>query len=334
MSDPFEPPMTLKRRLRRLRRSVSTSVRSFADILRGDGEGSLRKRLSVMPLLIAEKTYNTAHFDYEPELVRNFPNRIYHPERSSRNALFLELQKLSRKNKVPQGAWRTELADAMAEASTVPGFEQVMERKAYIENYLAELSGRHKANYVAGWVNLADAQFLYWAVRRAKPKVIVQAGVSNGLSSAFMMLALAKNGPDGMLHVIDLPHIFNPADPAWTQNGTVYGVVIPEGKSSGWIVPDIYRDRFSVEIGDSKALLPPLIDRLDSVDLFFHDSDHTYNHMTFEFEQALRKLVPDGLIFADDIAWNASLWDFADKLGVPGYNYRGAVGVAFLSKPA
>jgi hypothetical protein len=34
------------------------------------------------------------------------------------------------------------------------------------------------------------------------------------------------------------------------------------------------------------------------------------------------------LVVADDIAWNAALWDFADGCGVPSHNFKGAVGVA------
>jgi cephalosporin hydroxylase len=64
--------------------------------------------------------------------------------------------------------------------------------------------------------------------------------------------------------------------------------------------------------------------------MFFHDSDHTYNHMMFEFKEAKRKLVAGGLIVADDISWNASLWDFADQNGVPSYNFKGTVGVALF----
>jgi hypothetical protein len=54
--------------------------------------------------------------------------------------------------------------------------------------------------------------------------------------------------------------------------------------------------------------------------------------MMFEFEQALRKLAPNGLIIADDVAWNASLRDFADKHDVPCYNYQKTLGVVFLSR--
>jgi predicted O-methyltransferase YrrM len=320
----------LKRRLRRLYRSFRRSIRPAVDVLRGGRSSSLYDELAAMPLLSAERTYNTSHPDYEPELVRNFPDRIQNLDRRCSNPLFLEIRKLARRHKVPARAWQQVYRDVMEEASTVPGFEQVMERKAYIENYLADLGQRYQAHYIAGWVNLVDAQFLYWAVRRMKPKTIVQTGVSNGLSSAFMMLALAKNGPDGRLHSIDIPAIFNPDDPTWTQKGKIYGVAIPQGKSSGWIVPDIHRDRFDVEIGDAKILLPRLVDRLDSIDMFFHDSDHTYNHMMFEFEQAMRKLAPDGIIIADDISWNASLWDFADNYRLVGYNYRGSMGATFL----
>jgi hypothetical protein len=77
--------------------------------------------------------------------------------------------------------------------------------------------------------------------------------------------------------------------------------------------------------------LPPLLDRLGAIDIFFHDSDHTYGHMMFEFEQAKRKLAPTSVVVADDISWNASLWDFADKYHLPSYNYCGSIGVAFLS---
>jgi predicted O-methyltransferase YrrM len=195
---------------------------------------------------------------------------------------------------------------------------------------LNELGRKYHAHYVPGWVNFDDALFLYWLVRQVKPRTIVQTGVCNGLSAAFMMLGLVKNGPEGRLHVIDLPPVFDPRDAAWTVEGKVYGVVIPEGKTSGWLVPDAYRDRFEVWDGDAKELLPKMVDKVDSIDFFYHDSDHTYNHMMFEFQQVKRKLNKGGLVVGDDVSWNASVWDFADEFGVPSYNFKGTVGVAFF----
>lgn len=95
-------------------------------------------------------------------------------------------------------------------------------------------------------------------------------------------------------------------------------------------MPDAYRHRFEVRNGDAKELLPKMVDEMDGIDLFFHDFDHTYEHMMFEFHQAKRKLSQGGLVVADDISWNASLWDFADELRVPAFNFKGTMGVAFF----
>jgi predicted O-methyltransferase YrrM len=291
---------------------------------------TLQGALSLYPLMIDAKTYNTSHPAYNPDLVRNFPGRIFNFGKPSVNSVYRSLVTLAESDNVSDDVWGAILGDALAEAKTVPHADQIFERRNFIEKYLCDIAAKYGAYYAAGWVNLDDALFLYWLVRQLKPKTIVQTGVCNGLSSAFMMLGLVKNGQEGRLHVIDLPPVFDPKDPAWTTKGKVYGVVIPEGKSSGWIVPDAYHDRFDVRTGDAKKLLPKLVDEIDSIDFFYHDSDHTYDHMTFEFREAKRKLKPGGLMIGDDISWNTSLWDFADQYGVPSYNFKGAVGVAFF----
>jgi predicted O-methyltransferase YrrM len=319
--------------LRRLRRTAGRIRNSIFQPVGRTPRSSLsavhRAHTMQQPLLRAEKTYNTHHPDYEPELVRNFPGWIMGAEWPCANPVYAAIKRFAFADHVPNAAWWLLLKRAMAEAAAVPGFQQIMERKDFIERYLAELGRTYHAEYFPGWVNLRDALFLYWVVRQLRPKVIVQTGVSNGLSSAFMMLALAKNGDRGALHAIDQGQVFDPNNPDWTRPGEVYGVAIPAGQTSGWIVPDRYRDHCFVEQGDAQVLLPKLVDRLPSIDMFFHDSDHTYVHMMFEFEQIARKLSPGGVIVADDVPWNTSLWDFAEARGVPAYNYRGAMGVAF-----
>jgi len=289
---------------------------------------SFEKAMQDHPLLFAPNTYNTSHPDYDVQVVRNFPGKIFNSNKDPSNPVYDQLKKLIRKEEIAEHQWSSILEKALAEAKTVPYANEVFERKAFIETYIKELEKKHGAFYRPGWVNLEDALFLYWVVRQLKPKTIVQAGVCNGLSSAFMMLALAKNGPDGTLHVVDMPPVFNSNDEHWKIKGKVYGVVIPEGKTSGWIVPDIYKDRFEVLNGDAKLLLPDLLKKVGSVDMFYHDSDHTYDHMMFEFKEAKKYLTPHGVMVADDISWNASLWDFADEYNVPAYNYRGSMGIA------
>ena len=298
---------------------------------RANSSGAVfRKAMEGMPLLRAERTYNTSHPEYYGGLVRNYPGRIFNSSTSCDNVSFHAIARLGRRRRVPDSVWKPVLGAALAEASSVPHANEVFERRAFVEQYVSELANRYGAHYVPGWVNLDDALFLYWLVRRAKPRKIVQCGVCNGLSTAFMMLGLVKNNGGGTISVIDMPPIFDRDDPGWTTEGKVYGVVIPEGKTTGWIVPDAYRDRLEVWNGDAKKLLPEMVDQLDSLDFFYHDSDHSYNHMMFEFTEAKRKLNKGGLVVGDDVSWNSSLWDFADEFSVPSYNFRGAVGVAFF----
>ena len=297
---------------------------------RSTAAARLRHAMQQMPLMRAERTYNTAHPDYDRYLVRNFPGRIFNHNIPCDNAAFHALSRVGRRRHVPHRAWKPVLGAALTEASSIPHADQVFEGRAFVEQYVNELQGKYGGHYVPGWVMLDDALFLYWLVRQAKPRTIVQTGVCNGLSAALMMLALVKNGPEGRLKAIDLPAVFDPADPAWTTAGTVYGVIIPEGKTSGWLIPDAYRHRFEVWNGDAKDLLPKLVDSIDSIDFFFHDSDHTYDHMMFEFDEVKPKLTRGGLLVADDVSWNTSLWDFADLFQVPAFNFRGAIGVGFF----
>lgn len=279
------------------------------------------------PLMFADKTYNTSHPDYDASLARNFPGKIFNFDHKPANLVYSELKKLIINQEIPESQWSSVLKETLEEVKTIPHADQLFQSKDFVERYLLELEAKYNAFYRPGWVNLDDAIFLYWVVRRLKPKTIVQTGVCNGLSSAFMTLALAKNGQEGSLYAIDMPPIFDSNDEAWKVKGKIYGVTIPEGKTSGWLVPDAYRHRFEVFSGDAKLLLPDLLKRLGKVDMFYHDSDHTYDHMMFEFKEVKKYLIQPSVIVSDDISWNSSLWDFADLYSAFSYNYRGSMGI-------
>ena len=283
-----------------------------------------------LPPMRDDHTHNTNHPDYDAKTARNYPGTIFNRNSRCANTTFRELLKLAEGDQVNDGSWNDILADNLAEASALAGAPQVFERRAFIERYMADLSRRHRACYVPGWVSLDDAIFLYWLVRRLRPRKIVQCGAGNGLSSSFMMLALAKNGPEGTLNIIDLPRIFDPTHPDWTVEGKVYETCIPEGKTSAWMVPDIYRERIEVWSGHAKDLLPKMVDEIEQIDFFYHGSDHTYRQMMFEFQEISRKLAAGGIIVADDISWNSAIWDFADSFSVPAYNFKSSVGAAFF----
>ena len=143
---------------------------------------------------------------------------------------------------------------------------------------------------------------LYILARIFKPSVLVETGVSSGVSSAFTLKALSKNNK-GKLFSIDLPN----QDPSGKA-------VVPRGGKSGWIIPDNLRERHELIIGDSKKELPKLLDELGTIDWFFHDSLHTYEFMTWEYNQAWNHLRRPGLLLSDDITWNTAFSDFAKKV--------------------
>ena len=281
-------------------------------------------------MLIAPKTYNTRHPDYDARAARNYPGRITGAWSRAGHPILADIAAMGNGTDVAAAQWEPAFAAMRAELEADPDGVRLFAERRAVEAHFDELSRTYRAEYVPGWVNVDDGLFLYWLVRRLRPRTIVQTGVCNGFSCALLALALARNGDGGQLHAIDLPNVFNPADAAWTRRGQIYGVAIPEGRSSGWLVPDSCRDRVHLQLGDARDLLPPLLTRLGAIDVFFHDSDHTYDHMAFEFGEAKRVLRPGGLVVADDIAWNASLWDAADAWGAPAYNHAGSMGVAFV----
>lgn len=153
----------------------------------------------------------------------------------------------------------------------------------------------------------------YAAVRAFRPSVVVETGVANGVSSAYLLLALHLN-ERGKLYSVDL------GDPRF----------FPAGRSPGWMVPDWLRARWELLIGDSRTVLPELLRKLGSIDVFIHDSLHTYDQMLWEYRQAYPYLRPGGLLFSDDAAWNPAFLEFAAEVGT--LQARILRGVGFLGK--
>ena len=153
----------------------------------------------------------------------------------------------------------------------------------------------------------------YAAVRALAPQCVVETGLANGVSSSYLLLALEKNGK-GILHTIGLN------DPAF----------LPPGEEPGWMVPEWLRQRWRVHIGDARKILPSLLPQLDCIDVFIHDSLHTYEQMSWEFEAAYPFLRPAGLLVSDDALWNDAFHDFALKANEQ--DARILRGVGFLRK--
>jgi predicted O-methyltransferase YrrM len=135
----------------------------------------------------------------------------------------------------------------------------------------------------------------YVVARATKPEFVIETGVAYGVTSAFILQALSVN-ETGRLHSIDLPPLANNAD-----------------SHVGALVPPELRDRWQLHRGPSKRLLPSLLAELGAVNMFVHDSLHTYRTMYWELNIVTPFLQPASIVIADDVqdnrafaTWSAS----------------------------
>lgn len=138
-------------------------------------------------------------------------------------------------------------------------------------------------------------KWMYCCIRIFKPETMIETGVAHGSSSWIILNAMHKNGK-GKLISIDLPN--NDTNTAYNFKHTA--------PPTGWRVPETLRSRWSLRLGDARILLPEALKELQQLDFFFHDSDHSYAHMKFEFETVLPYLKKEGLLLSDDVHKNAA----------------------------
>jgi predicted O-methyltransferase YrrM len=173
---------------------------------------------------------------------------------------------------------------------------------------------RYNTGRVTGRDGYDEGLRLYRLLRDLRPGVAVETGVCNGVSTAFLLLALEDNGA-GELHSIDLPEVAGEEYEAGTFWDGKGGAVIPPGKEPGWMVPPGLRERWHLVLGRSQDELPPLLERLGAIDFFMHDSEHSYECMSFEFRNAWAALRDGGVLIADDVNVNSAWDEFVREVG-------------------
>ena len=183
----------------------------------------------------------------------------------------------------------------------------------YLEAFLS--SPRFRQSYSYGHSGDFDVMVLYTLVRMLEPEIIIETGVASGRSSAAILEALAGNGK-GRLYSIDLPQFYSGDAPDLYKtdegNSELKGFV-PKGKEPGWLVPKELRDRWELILGDSNVELPKLFAKLPKINMFYHDGDHSYETMSFEFRSAWEKIPEGGYLLSDDTKWNVAWKEFADS---------------------
>jgi hypothetical protein len=161
--------------------------------------------------------------------------------------------------------------------------------------------------------NIYDFTFyrllMYVIVRLKKPRVFIETGVMHGLTSSFILEALNKN-KEGVLISIDYPSYFHTGP----SNKDGYLETLPPNKEPGWIVSDKKFSYWDLKIGKSSEILPSLNKLESSIDIFLHDSEHSYETMWMEMTYAWEHLNTNGILLVDNIDNNSSFYDFCKQV--------------------
>jgi predicted O-methyltransferase YrrM len=186
--------------------------------------------------------------------------------------------------------------------------------KAQFERTVSGTTARGNA-YGFGQLGWEKCERLYALIRKRRPRALVETGVCNGVSTAVMLMALELNGR-GQLHSVDLPEHTDtdyPSDAFWEGKK---GAAVPKGKAPGWVVPGSLRTRWELTIGRSQDVLPGVLRRVGDIDFFLHDSEHSYECMSFELSAAHAHMHPGGVLAADDTRWNSAFAEFVQRHGL------------------
>ena len=174
--------------------------------------------------------------------------------------------------------------------------DHLLDRGREHQAAVAESGGGHSL----GAIGYAEGVYLYAVLREVRPRVAVETGVANGFSTAFSLLALQAN-EDGHLHSVDLPReVGRDYEPGTFHEGEGRAG-IPPGSEPGWLIPRELKERWTLILGRTQEELPPLLERLGTIDSFMHDSEHSFDCMWFEFNAAWPRLRPGGLLLSDDV---------------------------------
>jgi predicted O-methyltransferase YrrM len=194
----------------------------------------------------------------------------------------------------PLGAWRYARRSDVAISSLSGLFETSPEELKRLKTDFYRSAGytsimRSMSDLLRS-IDPLGSLILYLACRVSKPKIVVETGVASGVSSTAILQAMQDNNL-GMLHSVSLPEeALSSVDKDAVANRVL-----------GWIIPKQLTGRWILHRGSSKDVLPSLLRELDPIDIFFHDSDHSYENVTFELAEAAPRLRKGGAMIVDDV---------------------------------
>lgn len=171
----------------------------------------------------------------------------------------------------------------------------------HLDNFIKTKKGQKNPTFdnpypVDFGLDKAFCRFLAHLCIFKQPKIVVETGVANGFSSSYILLALNRTN-QGKLISID--NLFLP----WHRKDKV-GLAIPKNLKS----------QQTLIFGNASEKLKTILNKEGKVDIFIHDSSHTYQNMMKEFHIVWPHIQKGGFLLSDDVDQHDAFLDFADEM--------------------
>jgi len=150
-------------------------------------------------------------------------------------------------------------------------FHELETNSVLAEHIETELAKHRRGNEIDGQAFFGRRLGWYAIVRATKPAVVVETGTEKGLGSLVIAAALIENG-HGRLVTIDIE------------------------RSSGILIGGKYSQVVEHVISDSLIALS----KIEVIDLFIHDSNHSAIHERHELELVCNRLSTYGIVLSDN----------------------------------
>lgn len=162
--------------------------------------------------------------------------------------------------------------------------------------------------------------FLYLLARVLKPKVIIETGTNIGFSSTFIALAVKENNNNCKFYTIEPRSDYPRESLAFVECSDIRKQKIDYSKLTGkceplGIAPPDLKENIILKKGYSRDILPLLLEENGSVDIFFHDSDHSYRNTIWECATVLPRIKSGGYLVAHDIVLNSAFREMFGNRG-------------------
>ena len=128
------------------------------------------------------------------------------------------------------------------------------------------------------------------SIKILRPNCVVETGVANGVSTRLILQSFREfELSNSKLYSFDIdPKVFS---------------LELEGNS-----------QFNKQIIDSPSSFLSAFQKIGNIDLFYHDSDHSYENQLIEYNAAWDALSDNGLLISDDVNWSNAFLDFCKKV--------------------